>query len=320
MADWVIKEGDTEPILYDELSYSNGEPVNLQGATVTLIMRSQTSSSPLKLTGTTTIVGAEEGKITYTPVPADTLGRAGSYQASWVVAFPEGNRMTFPTEGYLWISVEPALTTTGARHLVGLPEVLDRLYVPATDRVHDSKLTEWITALAPLIENLTGPIIPKTYDEWYGGGHATISLRHKPSFGYGTEPVLNLMAASEYRGPIEYNLAIVANPAQGSIYSCQLNAELGIVVRRTAGGGVMPFWRDPEHGDQSVHIVYEAGQSNVPGNVKMAAIETLKWWWDATQPIGKGAMTLGDQGRPMVALPYHVEAMLAPTRRYPALA
>jgi hypothetical protein len=320
-ADFTIKQGDTEPSYADQLTYSTGEVVKLEGAKVTMTMRTLTSSRPVALTGTVTIIKASTGEIAYTFSEADTA-IPGMYLASWLVVFADGARMTFPTTGYLWFSVEESLAAESTPLLVGLPEILDQLHIPANDRVHDSKLTEWLEALAPLIENFTGPLIPKVYDEWYGGGHSNISLRHKPSYGFGTDPILELMAVSEYRGPIEYNLAIIGNPTQGSIYSCELNAELGIVVRRTAGGGVMPFWRDPEHGDQTVHIVYRAGQETVPPNAKMAAVETIKWWWDATQPMGRGAMTLADAepARPMVSLPYHVEAMLAPQRRYPAIA
>jgi len=320
-ADFTIVEGDDTPVLADTLKLSDSKPAPLEGATLAFTMRGL-GTQPLRLAGVPVITDVESGGVSFTFAPGDTIGRRGMYVASWDVTYASGQKQTFPTVGYLTIEIQPALGAAAAGGLVGLPEDLDRLSIPPSDRIHDAKLAEWIEALAPLVENHTGPIIPKVYDEWYGGGHTTISLRHKPSYGYGTKPVLTLMAASEYRGPIEYNLAIIANPTQGSIYSCQLNAELGEVVRRTAGGGVMPFWRDPEHGDQSVHIVYGAGQEGTPANVKMAAIETLKWWWDATQSMGRGAMTLADTGgaRPMVALPYHVEAMLAPTHRYPALA
>ncbi len=147
-------------------------------------------------------------------------------------------------------------------------------------------------------------------------------MRHKPSFGYGTTPILNLLAASEYRGPIEYNLSIVGTPTQGSVYSVMANSELGIECRRTSGGGTVPFWRDEHHPQQSIHLVYEAGQASVPSNVRRAAMETIRWWYETTMGVGRGSLTQADSEviRPMVALPYHVEAMLAPTRRHPAFA
>jgi hypothetical protein len=321
-ADFVIVQGDTEPVFGEQLEYSNGEHPDLTGATVTFVMRALTDERPLALTGKVNVLEAAKARINYAPSAADSAVPA-NYMANWDVVFAGGEKQTFPTSGYLWVQVQENLTTPGGAQIIGLPEVKDQLQVPANDHAADLKLTRWIAAVRPLVENITGPIIPEVHDEWYGGGHSTISLRHKPQFGPGTSPVLQLMAVSEYRGPIEYNLAIIANPTQGSIYSCMLNAELGLVVRRTAGGGTMPFWHDPEHGDQTVHITYMAGQKTVPANVTMAIEETLKWWWDTTQPQGKGFMTSADeeqQGRPGVALPYHAEAMLWPTARGPSVA
>ena len=106
------------------------------------------------------------------------------------------------------------------------------------------------------------------------------------------------------------------------MYSAMLNAELGTLVRRTSGGGTYAWWSDPSHPQQSVHIVYEAGQETVPANVRRAAAETIRWWWETTQPTGRGSQVLADMEspKPMVALPYHVIAMLNPTKRHPSFA
>lgn len=320
-ADYVIVSGDTDPLFSDSLEYSNGQPVNLEGATVTFIMRSLTANEPVRLTGTVGYTNRAEGKLYYQPAALDTA-TVGNYLASWRVVFAEGETQTFPTEGWLTLEVQPNLTGEGAIGIVGLPEVLDRLEIQTSNRTHDQKLQEWIASLPPLIEDQVGPVLVRTYDEWYEGGHSTISLRHKPSYGYGVQPVLQLMAVSEYRGPIEYNLSVVGTPTAGSVYSVMANPELGTIVRRTSGGGTTQFWSDPEHPEQSIHVIYAAGLKAVPEHIKMAAIEALKWWWLASQPQGKGAMTQfqDEPSRPMVALPYHVEALLAPNRRPPVCA
>lgn len=322
-ADWTIKEGDVEPVFYDQLELSNGEKVNLTGATVQFVMRSPTAAEPLKLAGTVTVIQPEEGEIGYLPAAADTQGRAGMFMASWVVVFPGGKQMTFPTEGYLWVSVEEALTVVGGPQLlIGLPEVKEYLRLPANDHAHDGELIGLIEDVRPLIEEHTGPIIPQTFDEWYNGGNSTIALRHKPSYGLGTSPIFELLAVSEYRGPIEYNLSIVSTPTQGSVYSVMLQPELGVMVRRTAGGGTYAFWHDPSHAAQTVHVIYRCGQQDIPRNVARAARETIRWWWMTTMAIGRGRETQADaeQQLPHVALPYHVVAMLSPTRRHPSLA
>jgi hypothetical protein len=321
-ADFTIVQGDTEPGFEEQFTYSNGDPVDLTEAEIRFVMRSETDTEPVRLTGTITVTNAIEGKLLYAPSAADTAN-IGNYAANWHVTFAGGETQTFPTEGYLWVQVQPNLTATGQPLLVGLGELKDRIQIPANDRAHDEKLREWIGGCRPLIENLTGPVLPQVYDEWYEGGSSSIRLRNIPSYGFGTTPVFMLLAVSEYRGPIEYNLAIVGTPTEGSVYSVMGHGELGTIVRRTAGGGTYAFWSDPSHPAQSVHVVYYVGQREVPANVKMAAIETLKWWWNVTSPQGPGFMTAADQetaGRPMVALPYAAEALLAPTRRAPVCA
>lgn len=322
MPDYVIVSGDTAPGFADQLEYANSEKADLTGAEVQFVMRAPTSPEPVALTGTTAITAPTEGKVTFSPAAGDTK-TVGNYQAAWHVTLASGKEMTWPTEGWLWVQVQPNLTSKSAVQLVSVAEVKERLYGPSADHTHDDMLLEDIEAVAPLIENLTGPIIPRTYNEWYGGGHATISLRHKPSYGYGTNPICTLMAVSEYRGPIEYNLSLIPTPTAGTVYSTMANEELGIIVRRTSGGGTYSFWPDDEHAQQSIHVVYYAGQEGVPAIVKRAATETIRWWHETTQMTGRGSLVQGDNEpaeRPRTALPYHVIAMLEPMRRAPVCA
>lgn len=319
MPDFTIKEGETLPVFTDTLTYSNGKPAEPES--VEFQMRAPTATEALTLSGTSSVVTKAEGKVAFAASGADTKGKAGNYIANWKAKI-EGKPMTFPTTGYLWVEVQPSLGVKAEAQLVGLPEVHEHLQIPANDRIHDGTLERYIKACKPLIENLTGPIAIQVHDEWYEGGHTTLGLRHKPSYGYGTNPYLFLMAVSEYRGPIEYNLSVVGTPTQGSVYSTMANNELGYIARRTSGGGTYTFWRDPHHPQQSIHVVYAAGQETVPENVAFAALETIRWWYQTPEAVGKGSLTRADEEpiRPMVALPYHVIAMLEPMRRHPSFA
>src|ERR1035441_6413844 len=185
----------------------------------------------MTLKGTATVVSKAKGEVSYSPGAGDST-TTGNLMGNWVAQINK-KQMTFPTSGYLWVQIQENLTTAGGAQLVGLPEVKDHMHLPANDRSHDENLIRMIEAVAPLIEEVTGPILPQVYDEWYEGGHATISLRHKPSYGYGTSPILNLMAVSEYRGPIEYNLSLVGTPTPGYAYSPMEHGELGLIVRRS---------------------------------------------------------------------------------------
>ena len=319
-ADFTIVEGDTRPILSDNLYFANKEIPPLEGCTITLVMRSQTSSEPKKLHGTVKVVNYETAQVAYTFTPKDTEGAAGMYVASWEVYFPTGSKMTFPTQGYLWIEVQESLATKHTGLIVGVPEVKNYLNIPSIDRTHDTKLERYIQAVAPLIENIVGPVVPTVFREYHTGGQYFISLRRRPSSALGTSPVFTLMACSEYRGPIEYPLSIVDNPAEGTIYSCMFHPREGIVERRTSGGGVMAF---PAMSG-SVHVVYEAGQEKVPANVEEAALETIRINYQTTQMVGAGRQTLADveevQG-PMMGffLPRRVRELLSPNRRAPRI-
>jgi hypothetical protein len=318
-ADYVIKAGDALPIFEDALTYSNGKAAEPEA--VSFVMRALTATEQVALKGEAKVVTKAEGKVSFSPNTADTA-TPGDYMANWLATIG-GKAMTFPTTGYLWVEVQESLAASSAAQLIGLPEVKDYLNIEAHDHVHDQKLIAHIEGIKPLIEQITGPIVMDVYDEWYEGGHATISLRHKPSYGFGTEPILNLMACSEYRGPIEYTLSIVPTPTQGSVYSTMEHGELGLIVRRTAGGGTYPFWRDPSHPQQSVHVVYAAGQERVPPNVKLACLEAIRVNYRTTQGTGRGRDTIADEletGPPLgFFLPRRALELLSPAKRPPVI-
>jgi hypothetical protein len=318
-ADYTIKQGETQPVLTDTLTYSDGSAVQLAGATVNFQMRSLTASQPVALTGITTIVNPVTGQVMFTPSAADTA-TAGQYMAVWSVLLAGASvPMSFPTVGYLSIRIEPSVTSE-PQQLVSLPDVKEYLGMPATQHDRDHELLTMIEAVRPQIEHITGPVIVQTFEEWHDGGHGWINIRHKPSFGMGTSPVVTLLACSEYVGPIEWVLSIVATPDKGSIYSCMLDARGGRVVRRTAGGGVQPF----PAGAQTVHVVYQAGQQQVPANVRLATLETVRVNFRTTQPAGRGRLAQADaldNGQSLAFdIPPQARRLLGATRRRYSLA
>ncbi len=208
--------------------------------------------------------------------------------------------------------------------LVTLTELKEYLNIPTTDTKNDAKLKRQIKGVKAVIENIVGPITLAVHDEWYEGGHTTIALRHAPAYGYGATPVLTIMAVSEYRGPIEYPLVAAPTPTQGTVYSEMVHAELGMIVRRAAGGATYEFWRDPKHPQQSIHVVYASGQETVPEAVALAALETIRVAYENTIMVGRGFQTVSDQQEPSMplgfAIPRHAMEYLEPLRRPPAFA
>jgi hypothetical protein len=318
-ADWIISQGDTEPLFFDELSYETGAKVDLTGAAVEFVMRALTANQPVALTGTVSVVSTTEGKVAFSPSTTDSA-TVGNYMAQWVVTFSGGERMTFPTEGYLWVQVQANLTSEGGAQLVGLPELKDYLNIPADNRTHDTKLIGYIETVAALIESAIGPVLPRKFDELYDGGNNIITLLHTPSAGYGTSPFIDILGVDEFRGPIDYSLNAVQNPVFGSIYSYELNPQLGEITRRTAGGGVVGFFP----GRNTVHVVYECGQRVVPHNVAMAAKETIREAYQTTQAVGRGSLSVADEQETQMSLAQaftvHGSRLLQPQRRHPSLA
>lgn len=209
----------------------------------------------------------------------------------------------------------------GSFALITLPEAKEAAGIAENNTTQDKKLELLLEAVTPTIEHQTGPIIPRRFEEWHDGGNTYILLRRRPSTSLGVSPLLTVVACSEYLGPIEWPLKIIASPDQSELYSCMLDPQMWRVVRRTAGGGVQPF----PYGPQSVHVVYEAGLAEVPPNVKMALREALREFWQTTQQVGQGRQTVADteesSGR---SLPWlvarHALGMIAPMKRAPSLA
>lgn len=318
-ADYTIKSGDSLPIFTDTLTYVDGTIPPLSSATLAFAMRSLTSLAPVTLTGSATITNPSTGSVQYVPTAADTAV-PGNYMASWVVTFPGGEgTMTWPTDGYLWVEVQPSVSVE-PRQIVSLEDAKQYMRIDSHDRAEDYQILTVIEGMLPQIEAEVGPIVPTIYDEWYEGGKETITLAHRPSFGYGTSPIMQLIAASEYRGPIEYPLSLIPSPLYGQIYSVMLNPRLGSITRRTAGGAVMPFMP----GLEAIHVVYQAGQSTVPANVRQAALEIVRVNYRTTAPAGRGRMTEADsesaQGKMPFTIPGQAWKMLAPTKKAPAIA
>lgn len=319
-ADWEIKQTDTQPSFADTLALSDGTVPPLHGATLALQIRSLTDATLQTLTGTATITDPNAGEVLFEPTAADTAV-AGNYFAEWVVTYAVSTglgQQTFPTVGFNWLEIQPSLALQG-QQIVSLPAIKKYLNIQGNDRTRDADLLSLIDSIPPLIEAEVGPIIPKVYSEWFDGGGTTISLYHDPSLGFGASPHLRVIAASEYRGPIEYPLALVASPALGSIYSIMVVANTASITRRSAGGATIPFF--PGH--DTVHVWYQSGQSVVPPIVQRAAMEYVRALYRWPQQTGSGSLSPADRMEMGASFQGELSRIartwLKPMRRYPSI-
>ena len=160
--------------------------------------------------------------------------------------------------------------------VVTLAEVRAHLRMPATYTQDDSMLQSiFIPAANEVVKRECGDIVPQTYDEYYNGGDFAIWLRHKP--------VLEVQLVEEGWGWINYELSFVevnsvttneTNLDPLFAYSLDLPMQ-GKISRRFGGNVPAPF----VPGENNIHIIYTAGRASIPGNIVLAALQIIAFWY-----------------------------------------
>jgi hypothetical protein len=102
MATYVVKKGDTAPVVSDTLEDSTGAVVNLTGATVKFHMATWDRQTVL-VNGTA--VGPSGGAFDTTGYvqyqwQAGDVATAGTYRGEWEVTFAGGVKETWPNDGW----------------------------------------------------------------------------------------------------------------------------------------------------------------------------------------------------------------------------
>jgi len=92
MSDVTVTQGDTAPDLKATLSYSDGDPVDLTGASVRFQMR-RPDDRRYTVNGEATIEDENLGKVSYSWGPND-LAFTGEFQGQWEVTFPDSRVQT----------------------------------------------------------------------------------------------------------------------------------------------------------------------------------------------------------------------------------
>ncbi|WP_187442313.1 BppU family phage baseplate upper protein [Sutcliffiella horikoshii] len=99
----MLKTTDSWDILPYTIKSASGTPVDLTNATVSFIMAKTGSLSPV-INKEAEIIDAESGKVQYKFTETDTL-LTGTFNAEFQVVFPNEERKTFPTAGYLKVQI-----------------------------------------------------------------------------------------------------------------------------------------------------------------------------------------------------------------------
>lgn len=101
-----IKRGDTKTPLKVALSDDQG-PVDLTGATVTFVMSAWSGKRTIN-NGSAQVVDATNGVAWYVFNPGET-DVAGTYRAEFHVSYSDGRYETFPTLGYITVTINDTL-------------------------------------------------------------------------------------------------------------------------------------------------------------------------------------------------------------------
>lgn len=96
--DFWWKQGDTAPAIAEQLFDGTGAAVNLAGASVKFMMWAP-GDATVKVNAAATITDAVTGKVSYTPIAADT-NTVGDYLVEWQVTFAGGAVETFPNSDW----------------------------------------------------------------------------------------------------------------------------------------------------------------------------------------------------------------------------
>lgn len=98
-----IKQDDTQPAMKVRLKDSAGNPVNLTGASVQVAIQHY-SKPVIKFLRSAYVADASTGEIWLIWQPEETQV-TGLYRIEFRVTYQDGNRETFPNDGYLIVNI-----------------------------------------------------------------------------------------------------------------------------------------------------------------------------------------------------------------------
>jgi hypothetical protein len=164
----------------------------------------------------------------------------------------------------------------------------------------ESLLQMYVDAVTPVLEDIVGPIDIKTFTETIPGradssGRAVLTLSRTP-----VVTVTSIVA--QRQGMYEPDLTNLV-----------IDSETGVLLM-----GNWFSWFGP------ITVTYTAGRANPPANLKLAALELLRFWWQVGQqgnrPGFGDAADSTEWAGASYAVPRRVMELCAPNRKPPGIA
>lgn len=173
-----------------------------------------------------------------------------------------------------------ALTTD----LVTVDQVAAHLnWSTAQQTKYAAEMALFISATTAVVEDISGPVVQRSFDEWYSGGTPRLQLNNYP--------VVSITSVDEsYGGDVVWTLSEqVLDSGSGDMFGYTVDLAHGMLVRR-ASHVAMPF----APGVKNVHVVYVAGMcadtASVPPNIQLGALEIIRYNWQPQQGGNRPAM------------------------------
>lgn len=191
--------------------------------------------------------------------------------------------------------------------LVTLDEAYDAINDPSG--ADDSELSALIDAVTGVVEAIVGPVTSREVTDVLDGGGDTVVLRKYP--------VISVDSVTEYT-PSAQTLAAEPYGSTYTGYGYRVNLNTGVLTRTSSGTP-----RSFASGTGNVVVNYTAGRSEIPANVKQAALELIRLHWQPQQSgnlPGISSDEYVDSGDVPFFVPNRVRELLAPSRIAPVVA
>lgn len=196
--------------------------------------------------------------------------------------------------------------------LVSLPDLKEELRIIATNTTYDTKIRRWMKAATNIVENITGPIRPRTVTDVFDGGRPVVVLNDVW--------VQSVTTLTEYLGNVAYVLTEQPLGFATDSYGYTWDRDTNAITRRDQSGYARMF----APGFGSVIAVYRAGLSVVPDDIQIAAVDFVRHQYSkARQDRVTGYGAANQDEATMVgnwSVPNSMMELLEPHRRMPGIA
>lgn len=178
--------------------------------------------------------------------------------------------------------------------IVGLADTKAHLNIAADKTMFDEELRAFIEAATPVVEDVVGPVVVRTYTEVHNGGPVLV-LDHCP--------VVSLTSIT----------AVLTGGSSYETTDVDTDQDTGVVRRLDGAAFTGPL-----------RVAYRAGRAVIPPNITQGAKEIVRHMWDTqrghagTRPgLGEEEFVTTGSG---FTIPRRVMELLAPQRKAPVVA